>query len=366
MAVRRGSSKEKMNTVQRPLQYDKISQAAQVGGIETSVLDNGPGRGTRIAWVNTGSGLRFKVVVDRAMDIAEAFYGPYSLAWLSETGVRPPQPFADKGIDWLRTFGGGLMVTCGLSHVGGPETDEFGTRGLHGEISNCPAELVSIEQPDPANGCMKMSLTGIVRETRVFGARLALKRTIMATVGEASIRIHDEVTNRGNTDVPHMLLYHFNFGWPLADEGARILWNGEWVVRDEASKAVFNERHDFHQCPAIRDDHAGMGEAAAFIDLRSDDQGMCHCGLYNPDLSLAASLHYAKEQLPWMTNWQHWGHREYITGLEPGTHKVIGQAAARKEGTLIFLAPGESRTYDLVLKVHEGDQAKAWSETLDS
>jgi len=51
---------------------NKISNAAQVGGIETSVLDNGAGRGTRIAWVNTGTGLRYKVVLDRAMDIVPA------------------------------------------------------------------------------------------------------------------------------------------------------------------------------------------------------------------------------------------------------------------------------------------------------
>ena len=51
----------------------KISNPAQLGGIETSILDNGLGRGTRIAWINTGTGLRYKIVIDRAMDIADAF-----------------------------------------------------------------------------------------------------------------------------------------------------------------------------------------------------------------------------------------------------------------------------------------------------
>jgi hypothetical protein len=49
--------------------HNKISNSAQLGGIESSVLDNGAGRGTRIAWFNTGSGLRFKIVIDRAMDL---------------------------------------------------------------------------------------------------------------------------------------------------------------------------------------------------------------------------------------------------------------------------------------------------------
>src|SRR5215212_4052836 len=140
----------------------RISNAAQLGGIETSVLDNGAGRGTRIAWINTGTGLRYKVVIDRAMDIADAFYNQYSLAWLSQPGVTVPQPFSDKGLDWLRTFNGGLLTTCGLSHIGGPESDEFGERGIHGLISNIPAQIESILQPDPANGNLEMSITGII------------------------------------------------------------------------------------------------------------------------------------------------------------------------------------------------------------
>ena len=78
--------------------HNKISNTAQLGGIETSVIDNGAGRGTRIAWINTGTGLRFKVVIDRAMDIADTFYNEHSLAWLSHSGITPAQPMSDKSI----------------------------------------------------------------------------------------------------------------------------------------------------------------------------------------------------------------------------------------------------------------------------
>ena len=162
---------------------NKVGNPAQLGGIETAILDNGAGRGTRIAWINTGTGLRYKVVIDRAMDIADAFYNQHSLAWLSQSGITPPQTFSDKGIDWLKTFGGGLLTTCGLSHVGGPETDAFGTRGLHGQISNIPAEIESIIQPDPLTGKLDMSITGIIRETRIFGPHLELRRTISGKLG---------------------------------------------------------------------------------------------------------------------------------------------------------------------------------------
>lgn len=331
---------------------DKISNYAQLGGIETSVIDNGLGRGNRIAWINTGTGLRYKVVIDRAMDISDAFFNQHSLAWLSHTGITAPQPFSDKGIDWLRTFGGGLLTTCGLTHVGGPEKDAFGERGLHGLISNMPAQIESIIQPDPHEGKLEMSITGIIKETQIFGPSLELKRTISSTLGEAVIRIHDEVMNRGNSPAPHMILYHCNLGWPLVDEGAEIICKGNWKSRyDESKHKIFRKGHNFQTCPAPLDEHAGSGEEVAFIDITPDSFGNCTCGVHNAQIGLALALRFPKNQLPWLTNWQHWGRGEYVTGLEPGTHPPIGQAKAREQNDLIMIAPGEKRNYDLTIEV---------------
>ena len=335
--------------------HNKLSNTAQLGGIETSVLDNGAGRGTRIAWINTGTGLRFKVVIDRAMDIADTFYNEHSLAWLSHSGITSAQPMSDKSINWLKTFGGGLLVTCGLSHVGGPESDEFGERGIHGEISNIPAEIESIIQPDPISGKMDMSITGIIRQSQALGSRLELRRTISATLGKSVIRIQDEVINRGNTPAPHMLLYHINLGWPLADEGAQLLWEGKLQPKPGGVvDPIFNDNNDYKTCPPPLDAHAGSGENVGFIDIDQDEQGKCTCGLYNPKINLGISIQFNKAQLPWLTNWQHWGKGEYVTGLEPGTHPPIGQARARAEKTLIFIAPGEKLVYDLCIGV-QGD-----------
>jgi len=338
--------------------YNKISNPAQLGGIETAILDNGAGRGTRIAWINTGTGLRYKVLIDRAMDIADAFYNQHSLAWLSHVGVTSPEPFSNHGMDWIRTFGGGLLTTCGLSHVGGPETDEHGERGLHGGVSNLPAEIESIIQPDPARGVMEMSITGRIKQTKVFGPSFELKRTIFATLGKASLRIHDEVVNVGNTPAPLMLLYHFNFGWPLVDEGTEILWRGSWQSAGGDPKTkIFREGNNFRQCPPPLDQHGGTGEEVAFIDAAADNGGQCTCGFYNSRIGLAVALRFQKEQLPWLTNWQHWGRGEYVTGLEPGTNPPIGQARARKENQLIFLAPGAVKSFDVELEIVDNENS---------
>lgn len=330
---------------------DKISTHTPLGGIELYTVENGAARGTRIAWINTGSGFRYKVVLDRGMDIAEAFYNQYSLSWISHLGITAPQPFSQNGIDWLRTFGGGLVTTCGLSHVGGPESDEYGERGLHGYVSNTPAELVSVIQPDPLAGKLDFSLTGIVRESRPFGPSLELHRTISGSLGSPALRIQDRVVNRGNTPAPHMLLYHLNFGWPLVDEGAEIRWEGDWTTRaGDKNGILFREGNDFKKVPAPLPEHSGGGEEVAFIDVKEVD-GKSECGLFNPHLNLGVTVRFNKSELPWLTNWQHWGRNEYVTGLEPGTHPPIGQAAARRNGTLIEIGPGDSRSYDLTIEV---------------
>lgn len=331
---------------------EKIANPHQVGGIETSVLDNGPGSGNRIAWVNTGSGLRYKVILDRAMDIGEAFFQQYGLAWMSFSGHSRPQPLSDQGTFWLRTFGGGLLTTCGLSHVGGPEMDEFGQRGLHGRISNIPAELYAIKQPDPLSGKMDMSITGRIRESQVLGTHLALTRTISGQLGKPCIYLKDTVSNYGNQPAPLMLLYHLNLGWPLVDEGARLFWEGDWQSRESPRyRMIFREDYDFFSCPAPLPQHNGPGEEACFIDPVPDYNGFCTCGISNALIGIKLNIRFKKSQLPCLTNWQHWGLREYVTGLEPGTNHPTGQDLARKENKLTFLNPGESKIFELTIEV---------------
>src|SRR6476620_700746 len=116
-----------------------VLNSAQLGGIETSVLDNGPGRGTRIAWVNTGAGLRYKVVIDRGLDIADAEFLGQSLTWHSLTGLTAPSHAYNRGMEWLRGFYGGLLVSCGPLNAGAPFAEDGEEYGIHGSHSDTPA-----------------------------------------------------------------------------------------------------------------------------------------------------------------------------------------------------------------------------------
>ena len=98
----------------------KVAAYRQLGGIELATLVGGASDGCRVAWVNTGGGLRFKVLFDRCMDIADAFFNDYSLAFLSHRGITPPNYYAQDGGGGLKSFGGGLLLTWGVVLVGPP------------------------------------------------------------------------------------------------------------------------------------------------------------------------------------------------------------------------------------------------------
>ena len=67
----------------------KFETIHQVGGIRTGRYDwpdAGGSPGCRVALVDTGSGLRFTIPIDRGGDIVEAFYHNSSLAYLTPSG----------------------------------------------------------------------------------------------------------------------------------------------------------------------------------------------------------------------------------------------------------------------------------------
>ncbi|MHC2995629.1 MAG: DUF4432 family protein [Candidatus Atribacteria bacterium] len=66
------------------------------------------------------------------------------MAFRSVVGESLPSFFEARGTGWLRNFGGGLLVTCGLTYLGSPGNDKGEGLGLHGRISNLPAEEIGL------------------------------------------------------------------------------------------------------------------------------------------------------------------------------------------------------------------------------
>lgn len=331
---------------------NKVANVHQIGGIETAILDNGTARGMRIAWMNTGAGLRLKVLLDRCMDISEAFYNEHSLTWISQNGLSSINNIDTNNHNaWLTYFGGGLVTTCGLNHVGITESDATETRPLNGTIHAQPAEIISIVQPSLIDQQFDMKIVGIIKECTPFGTQLILKRTIKATLGIAKFSICDEVLNIGNIDAPHMLLYHCNFGWPLVDIGTELFWDGKLKSRGTKSDDNVFNNSDYTIVKAPISNANGEAEACAFIDTAANQEGECSCGLINKLIGLKLTMRFNKTELPWLTNWQHFENNDYVVGLEPGTNPPIGQTKASASNTLRTIAPGQSEKYSLHFSV---------------
>jgi len=327
-----------------------VMNVAQLGGIETSVLDNGPGRGVRIAWVNTGGGLRYKVVIDRGLDIADAEFLGQSLTWHSPTGITSPTAAHNQGLDWLKSFYGGLVVSAGPLNTGDPFVENNLPFGLHGTHSNTAATLESVTNPEPLRGELAMRIVGVVRTSRVFGPNVELRRTISSRLGVPAIEISDQFTNRGNERVPLAWLLHINFGFPLLTPLASTYCYRGSVSPLPGSENWYRHGGDYKSAPKPLDEHRGAGEFCAYIDPQADADDRVMVGVVNRERQLAVRIEYSKRDYPRLVNWQHWGPRgSYAGALEPTNAGVEGRPVDVARGWLAHLEPGESRTLQCTL-----------------
>lgn len=320
-----------------------VMNPAQLGGIETSILDNGPGKGVRIAWVNTGGGLRYKVVIDRGLDIADADFLGQSLTWHSLTGLTAPSHAYNNRMDWLRAFYGGLLVSCGPLNTGGPFSEDGADYGLHGTHSHTPATVEFITNPDPVRGRFEMNITGIVRTARVFGPNIELRRTISSTLGENQIRVFDHFTNRGNEPTPHAWLLHINFGFPLLEpEASTYCYRGKLSPRGDGLE-YFKPPRDFRAAPQPLEAHRGKGEVFTYVEPEPDADGNVVCGVVNRKRGIGVRIEYPQSDYARLGNWQHWGPGGSYTGaLEPMTGGVEGRPDDWRRGWKTVLEPGQS------------------------
>jgi hypothetical protein len=320
----------------------------QLAGIKLLEAADSWERGNRVLEVWTGSGLSFQVLADRALDISACQYKGISLTWKSPIGDAHPAYYDAAGSAWLRSFQGGMLVTCGLDTFGPPSRDGDEDLGQHGRVSNVPARSVCYRSAW-IDETYQMEISGEVRQTRVFGENLLLRRRITTTLGSSKIRIEDTVTNEGFSPHPHMILYHVNAGFPLLSESSRLKLEVEATLpRDETAENAMGDWMVF-QPPT-----PGFQEQNFIHTPVADEQGWARAELQNPDLKLGLRLAFDRATLPYLAEWKMMGEGLYILGIEPLNCAVFyGRARAREENALPYLNAGESRSYTVEIEVVE-------------
>ena len=154
-------------------------------GVRLVTLGDGVERGVRVLEFRTGTGFEFDVVVDRAFDIGRCEHAGRALAWTSATGFAGPWFYEPEGLGFFRSFGGGLLTTCGLDHALFMAEDtaeqyhyppkQTETFGLHGRVSNRPARLAGYGERWEGDECV-LYAEGEVLQAAVFGEQLLLRR----------------------------------------------------------------------------------------------------------------------------------------------------------------------------------------------
>jgi hypothetical protein len=324
----------------------RVGTMDQIAGVRLVQLDNGNERPSRAAIVHTGSGLEIVVMIDRCLDIAAASFRGKAMGWRSATGDVAPQYYEAEGIRWLRSYFGGLLTTCGLTNVGAPRPESaLLGNGLHGRIGHTPARDVCVTQEWVGDDYV-LSVSGLMRETVVFGENLTLKRTVTTKLGADRFWIHDTVTNEGFNKTPFMLLYHCNFGWPVVDAGSEVISPSRFVApRDAEARAG---KDTWYKCdPPIHD----YKEKCYYHDMAAQKDGTVTCAIVNDGFSrgegFGAYVTYNKTQLPRFVQWKQMGEQDYVVGLEPCNCGVEGRHIDEELGLLETLRPGETRTFDL-------------------
>lgn len=351
------------------LDINKFEHVYQAGGIKTGTLDHpqpGGGQACRVAFVDTGAGLTYTVALDRGGDIVDARHLGQNLAYLTPNGYKPPSHAYHHGVEWLASWPGGLLTTCGPLHIGAPppESDPgppeaARQNSLHGHFSNTPAAVESIVNPDPRGRRLEMRLDLIIRCVTMFGPSVEVRRSIVGKLGEPTISVHDRVTNICDFAVPHHWLYHVNLGYPLLDEGAKLIYGGaydwHWDAGTPPSDApTLGNFARYKTIPAPMKAHACEGQRGVIVVPKAT-RGRVTVGIVNRKANLGLELSYPAAQLPRLANWQNYGPRGcYVTGLEPFNGSLRWDGKDRHPAAKSKLRPGQTAEYDLSIKALAG------------
>ncbi|WP_152047784.1 aldose 1-epimerase family protein [Aureimonas psammosilenae] len=345
---------------------------SQFAGVRMMTLGDGLERGIRMLEFRTGTGLRFTVLVDRAMDIADCEHKGRAIGWHSPAGFRHPGLHdyeGEGGLAWLRSFSG-LLVTCGLDHIlfmneVPAQAYNYGPRrtashSLHGRVGTIPARLTGYGERWEGDTCILWA-EGIVQQAAVFGEDLHLVRRIEAVVGTDEIHLHDRVVNHGFYETPHMYCYHINLGYPVLAEGARYLAPVvETVWAAHAGEAYRRQGAGYRTMPAPQErfhEQVWQHEMAAGAD------GVVSAALVNDTLGLGFEVETRKDQFPCQYEWQNFQAGQYALGIEPSTHHVLGNNAALERDEAIRLGHGEARAYDTIFRILDGEEEIAACES---
>ena len=269
---------------------DRISNFEQIASLRRYVMTNGRGKDLEVIDCDNGR-VRFLLNVSKACDIMQLYDRGQNLSFISKNG------FMKRELPFAKRFEGGMLYTCGLDSVGDREGyDE------HGSVHNIPAEILRAECDEEG-----IVVEAVIRDTEVCGKNLVLRRRISAKIGDGCVCVEDRLTNEGYRSEDYCLLYHINLGYPLIDDGARIVADADMCLprTDWAEK---NMDTVYAVCAPVPD----MEETCYYFSLPNPE-----VSLVNEKIGKKFTVSYSGDTLPHFLAWKNMTSGDYAVGLEP-------------------------------------------------
>jgi hypothetical protein len=274
-----------------------------------------------------------------------------------------PAPWYFEGQDsfgWLRTALGGFNNTCGMAHIGNPETADVShyqfparsqeTYGVHDRAAMLPAQLLNYGERWERDDCI-IEARGRVTQAQAYGENLVLTRTYTSRLGESRFFMHDEVENAGWLPTEHMYLYHINIGFPVIADGSELIAP---VMKPPAVPDGLPIGNSSEYSRFIAPQRNWMLQGFE-LEMGAEDDGSVPLAIVNKD-DFGIYVIYNQRQFPNYLEWRMMGEGQYAVGIEPCSN-TFGRDIARKLNQLITLQPGDRRIYDLEVGVLDGQAA---------
>jgi len=316
--------------------YRYTGKSGQLYGLRRLQLQEGGATGCTVIEAATAGGLTADILPDTGLDIGIVRYKGKNISFLSKNGYDSPAVFSARDGEFSHSFPGGMLYTCGLRSTGIPNEDGGEFHPIHGRIHGKQATCVSIYTEGD-----NLIVRGTLRESSLFGHALEMRRRITLPAWGSKIIIEDEIENITPHPEGFTVLYHFNFGYPMLSEHARLVLpeGRETEARNERSAAGLGKALEF-SAPVD-----GEEEQVYFHTLNEG-----YARLENTDIGVAAALRWDLENLPVLIQWKSMMSGDYALGLEPANNYILGRAEERKNGTLQILDAFSSVTNRLELE----------------
>lgn len=326
----------------------KVGSMQQVAHVRPVTYTQGRAKGLAAFELVNGP-LRLTALADKALDIAELSYKGVNLGFLSKPGLQGRNQYDTHGDEALRSIMGGFLFTAGFENICAPCVVDGKAYPMHGRIRTTPGEDLSSREYWYGEEYI-LEASARMREAELFGENLTLARSIRSVYGSRSFTLVDRIENEGFRDEPMMLLYHINIGYPLLDEGTRLVMaTRQAAPRDEQARG-HEDRWDVMDAPKDNEPEY------VFIHDPVPMDGRCVVGVVNDRLGLGIRIEYEDRNLPCFMEWKSMASGDYALGLEPANSSVHGRPFHERKGTLHRLAPFAAERNVIEFTVLDGEK----------